>query len=121
MHFLLSSVNQTCITILLVRTVGGLAVHMPSWILGEYHNKACDTTGDDAFDVVLDTDEILENPVLGPIAREVLARVAGPVDPREALFPITRIPGTPFPSLVPVPRPNRLYFRCLFLVLPLQE
>ena len=59
----------------------------------------------------MDTGEILANPLLGPLARGAIERVAPGLDPDEALFPITRGP-LGLPSLVPVPKLERLYFKC---------
>lgn len=67
--------------------------------------------GDDAFDIALDTDDILGNAFLGPLARGAVERVAPGLDPEEALFPITRGP-LGLPSLLPLPKLERLYFRC---------
>ena len=67
-------------------------------------------SGDDAFDIALDTDELLQNPILGPLARGAIERVAPGLDPDEALFPLTRGP-LGLPSLVPLPKLERLYFR----------
>ena len=67
--------------------------------------------GDDAFDLALDTEELLQNPVLGPLAAGTLERFAPGLDPREALFPVTRGPFG-LPSPVPIPRLERLYFKC---------
>lgn len=66
--------------------------------------------GDDAFDLALDTEELLRNPILGPLAAGTLERFAPGLDPREALFPVTRGP-LGLPSLVPIPRLERLYFK----------
>ena len=66
--------------------------------------------GDDAFDLALDTEELLQNPVLGPLAAGTLERFAPGLDPREALFPVTRGPFG-LPSPVPIPRLERLYFK----------
>ncbi|KAK9823578.1 hypothetical protein WJX72_003968 [[Myrmecia] bisecta] len=68
---------------------------------------------DDAFDLALDTDEILGSPLLGPLARALLARVDPALDPAETVFPISKLPYTGLPSLVPIPKPERLYFRFL--------
>jgi hypothetical protein len=42
-----------------------------------------------------------------------MARLAPGLDPREALLPITRLPGTSIPSLIPLPNLQRLYFKIL--------
>lgn len=66
--------------------------------------------GDDAFDLALDTEEVLRNPILGPLAAGTLERFAPGLDPREALFPITKgLFGLPSP--VPIPKLERLYFK----------
>lgn len=71
--------------------------------------------GDDAFDIAMDTDEVLANPLLGPIARRVTSRVfkGTPLEGSDdAVSPITKLPGLGLPSLVPLPKLERLYFRC---------
>lgn len=66
--------------------------------------------GDDAFDLALDTREVLSNGILGPLAAGALQRVARGIDPEEAVFPITKgLFGLPSP--VPVPKLERIYFR----------
>ena len=66
--------------------------------------------GDDAFDLALDTREILENPILGPLSRGALERVAPGLDPEEAVPPITRgLFGLPSP--IALPKLERIYFR----------
>lgn len=54
-------------------------------------------------------------PVLGSLASAALRRWAPGLDPREALLPITRLPGVglPIPALVPLPNLQRLYFKIL--------
>lgn len=67
--------------------------------------------GDDAFDVALDTSELLADSILGPLARGALERVAPGLDPEEAVPPITRgLFGLPSP--LPLPKLERIYFRC---------
>lgn len=69
--------------------------------------------GDDAFDLFMDTDEILRNPFLGPFARAV-ASAAAPSDApplEDAVLPITTIPGTPLPAPVPLSNLGRVYFK----------
>lgn len=49
---------------------------------------------DDAYDVIMETDEQLEHPVMGPLLRGVLQRVGtGELKPAESIFPLTRLPG----------------------------
>ena len=49
---------------------------------------------DDAYDVVMETEEQLEHPVLGPLLRGILQRIGtGNLDPSESVFPLTRLPG----------------------------
>ncbi|KAL0028357.1 hypothetical protein WJX77_001655 [Trebouxia sp. C0004] len=70
--------------------------------------------GDDAFDVAMDTDEVLSNPVLGPLARRLAKQVfkGTPLeDSNDAISPVTKLPGLGVPSLLPVPKLERLYFR----------
>lgn len=67
--------------------------------------------GDDAFDFNMDSREILQNPILGPLAREFVRRVDPNLDPEEAVPPLMNLPGLPIPSPVPIPRPERIYFR----------
>lgn len=70
--------------------------------------------GEEAFDIALDSDEVLANPILGPFARSVSQRVfAGSSleGSQDAIGPITKLPGTNLPSFVPLPKLERLYFR----------
>lgn len=67
--------------------------------------------GDDAYDIALDTDEILSHPVLGPLARHVLRSYAPRLSPEDVVVPISKVPGLGVPSAVPLPRIERLYFR----------
>lgn len=67
---------------------------------------------DDAFDLFMDTDEILAHPVLGPLSRALYEPVTAegtPLD--EAVLPITNIPGTPLPSPLPLSNFGRVYFK----------
>lgn len=50
---------------------------------------------DDAYDVMMETQEIVDHPVLGPLSRNILLRVdpSGGLRPEESVFPITRLPG----------------------------
>ena len=66
---------------------------------------------DDAFDIFLDTDEILLNPILGPLASRISARVNPGVRPEDSIFPITKIPGTSIPSPFPISNFQRVYFK----------
>lgn len=70
--------------------------------------------GEEAFDIALDTDEILADPVLGPLARAASNRVfkGSPLEGSpDAIGPIIKLPGTELPSLLPLPKLERLYFR----------
>lgn len=70
--------------------------------------------GDDAYDIAMDTDEVLANPLLGPLARTVTSRVfrGTPLEGSDdAVSPITKLPGLGVPSLLPLPKLERLYFR----------
>ena len=70
--------------------------------------------GEEAFDIAYDSDEVLANPVLGPLARRVSRKVfeGSPLEhSQDAIGPITKLPGTNLPSLVPLPKLERLYFR----------
>ena len=70
--------------------------------------------GDDAFEIAMDTDEVLSNPVLGPLAKSVSRQVfkGTPLENSDdAISPITKLPGLGLPSLLPLPKLERLYFR----------
>ncbi len=43
--------------------------------------------------VIMDTDEVVAHPVLGPLTAGLLSRVSSALDPAESIFPITRLPG----------------------------
>ncbi|KAK9916210.1 hypothetical protein WJX75_000066 [Coccomyxa subellipsoidea] len=76
--------------------------------------------GDDAFDIALDTREVLANSILGPLARGALERVAPGLDPDEAIPPITRgLFGLPSP--LAVPKLERIYFRFMAPIDPNNE
>lgn len=68
--------------------------------------------GDEAFELGMDTSEILENPLTGPLVQSVYERLfpdlAKSLD--EVVPPLTRLRGTPLLTPVPVPSPKRLYF-----------
>ncbi|KAF6260587.1 hypothetical protein COO60DRAFT_1625641 [Scenedesmus sp. NREL 46B-D3] len=64
---------------------------------------------DDAYDVLMDVDEVLGAPLLGDLG--ALKRVDPSLVPSEAVLPLTRLPGLGLPSLVPVPNLQRLYFK----------
>lgn len=66
---------------------------------------------DDAYDIIMDTDEILRSPFLGPLAKGLIARVDPSLDPQESVLPLTRLPGTGLPAPFPVPNLQRLYFK----------
>lgn len=70
--------------------------------------------GEEAFDIAMDSDEVLANPLLGPLARRASQQVfqGSPLEhSQDAIMPITNLPGTTVPSLVPLPKLERLYFR----------
>eukprot|EP00198_Chlamydomonas_reinhardtii_P000144 XP_001689479.1 acetyltransferase/acyltransferase [Chlamydomonas reinhardtii] len=48
---------------------------------------------DDAYDVIMDTDEVISHPLLGPLTQGLLARVSSALAPEESIFPITRLPA----------------------------
>ncbi|BDA40991.1 probable acyltransferase-like protein At1g54570, chloroplastic [Coccomyxa sp. Obi] len=76
--------------------------------------------GDDAFDLALDTREILENPILGPLSRGALERVAPGLDPEEAVPPLTRgLFGLPSP--IALPKLERIYFRFMAPIDPNED
>ncbi len=81
-----------------------------SWVLSR--TRAPLGAGDDAYDLAADTSELLGNPVLGPLIRSALRLVAPELDPAEATPPLARDPLTGLPTLVPLPRLERLYFQC---------
>ncbi|GFR52573.1 hypothetical protein Agub_g15166, partial [Astrephomene gubernaculifera] len=61
--------------------------------------------------VLMDTEEVLSHPLLGPLSRGLLRRLSDSLDPRESVFPITRLPVVGLPTPIPVPNLQRLYFR----------
>eukprot|EP00955_Chlamydomonas_euryale_P103978 365535-Chlamydomonas_euryale.AAC.14 len=66
---------------------------------------------DDAYDVMMETDEQLAMPVLGNALRSALSRVGPELNPVESVMPLTRLPLLGLPSPVPVPNLTRLYFK----------
>ena len=56
--------------------------------------------------------QVLDSPILGPLTRAAMGALSSELDPVEATPPITRLPFLGLPSIVPVPRPERLYIRC---------
>ena len=49
---------------------------------------------DDAYETIMETEEQLDHPLLGPLFRGLLDRVGGGgLDPYESVFPLTRLPG----------------------------
>lgn len=64
--------------------------------------------GDDAFRLLLDSEELLSGPV-GPTLRFLYSSLQ--LRAEESLQPITALPGTMIPSLVPIPSIERIYFR----------
>lgn len=67
--------------------------------------------GDDAFELFMDTESILSNSILGPLARSAVGRIDPTLDVREAVLPITKLPGLGIPAILPIPHLERLYFR----------
>ena len=43
--------------------------------------------------VLMDTDDLVAHPLLGPVAKGLLARFDASLNPNESVFPITRLPG----------------------------
>ncbi|GLI61318.1 hypothetical protein VaNZ11_003674 [Volvox africanus] len=66
---------------------------------------------DDAYDVIMDTDEVIAHPVLGPLTTGLLSRVSTALDPTESIFPITSLPVVGLPTPIPIPNLQRLYFQ----------
>lgn len=67
---------------------------------------------DDAFDLWMDTDEILRHPVLGPLASALSKSMnSTEMPPSEVVMPITTIPGTRLPSPFPLSNLGRVYFK----------
>ncbi|PNW88163.1 hypothetical protein CHLRE_01g017100v5 [Chlamydomonas reinhardtii] len=66
---------------------------------------------DDAYDVIMDTDEVISHPLLGPLTQGLLARVSSALAPEESIFPITRLPVVGLPTPIPIPNLQRLYFK----------
>ena len=66
---------------------------------------------DDAYDLALDSQEILQNPILGPVARNIISRQFPGTDPAESVTPVAKLPLLGLPTPFPVPSINRLYFR----------
>eukprot|EP00850_Spirogloea_muscicola_P020586 SM000220S07065 [mRNA] locus=s220:160764:166670:- [translate_table: standard] len=62
---------------------------------------------DDAYKLLIDTDDILESPA-GPLIRNIMRRFN--LDAEEAVYPITAFPGTSIPSPIPLPTIERMYF-----------
>ena len=67
--------------------------------------------GDEAFDLALDSDEVLSHPIFGGLARSALSRIEPGLPLSEAVPPVTKLPGLGLPSLFPVANLSRLYFR----------
>ena len=66
---------------------------------------------DEAFDIALDSDEVLRTPILGNLMRQLMQRVDPTLDLEESVPPLTNLPGLGIPSLLPIPNLSRLYFR----------
>jgi hypothetical protein len=45
------------------------------------------------YDVIMETEDQLSHPVLGPLFRAVLQGVSKELVPEESVFPLTRMPG----------------------------
>lgn len=67
--------------------------------------------GDEAFDIRLDSEEVVQAPILGDVVRASMQRVAPDLDPKESVPPLTNLPGLGIPSPLPLPNFARLYFR----------
>lgn len=68
--------------------------------------------GDDAFDIAMDTADILAHPVLAPLATAVVDNLVHEGrDPAELVMPLTRLPGSGVPSPLPVANFGRVYFK----------
>ncbi|KAK9831878.1 hypothetical protein WJX81_004455 [Elliptochloris bilobata] len=77
--------------------------------------------GDDAYDLLLDTDEVLDNPLLGPLVRGALRMAAPSLDPAEVTPPIGKDTLLGLPTPVPLPRLERLYFQFMEPIDPAVE
>ncbi|KAG2493697.1 hypothetical protein HYH03_008211 [Edaphochlamys debaryana] len=66
---------------------------------------------DDAYEIMMDTDEVVSHPLLGPVMRGLLERLGPGLDPSESIFPVTRLPVVGLPTLIPIPNLQRLYFQ----------
>jgi hypothetical protein len=71
---------------------------------------------DEAFDLALDSEELLKAPVLGNLMRSLITRVDPSLDLADSCPPLTKLPGLGLPSLVPVPNLSRLYFRWVHIL-----
>lgn len=67
--------------------------------------------GDDAYDLVMDTEDILSHPLLGPLARRVASSLAPGLPAEELVMPLAKLPGTNLPAPLPLPNLERLYFK----------
>ena len=72
--------------------------------------------GDDAVDLALDTDEVLAHPLLGPLTRSAVGALAPGMDPAEVTQPIGKDPLLGLPTIVPLPRLERIYFKCAWFL-----
>eukprot|EP01025_Chloroclados_australasicus_P031472 TRINITY_DN317_c2_g1_i2.p1 TRINITY_DN317_c2_g1~~TRINITY_DN317_c2_g1_i2.p1 ORF type:complete len:669 (-),score=69.40 TRINITY_DN317_c2_g1_i2:219-2225(-) len=68
---------------------------------------------DDAYDIYMGPDQILNDQFLGQLSRYVLSQIDpdGELEPSESVAPISYFPGTKIPSLLPVPSFQRLYYK----------
>lgn len=66
---------------------------------------------DEAFDIALDSSEVLKTPILGNLMRGFMRNVDPNLNLDESVPPLTSIPGLGIPSLLPIPNLSRLYFR----------
>ena len=67
--------------------------------------------GDEAFDIAMDSDEIINNPVFGGLVKNAVKSMDSKLDVGEAVPPMTKLPGLGIPSPIPVANLSRLYFR----------
>ncbi|CAG9465180.1 unnamed protein product [Pedinophyceae sp. YPF-701] len=73
--------------------------------------------GDDAFELFMDTDEVLNAPVLGPAVKTLYSTFAPFLEIEESVYPVPALPlpkwlpGPRLPFPLPVPRIQRIYFK----------
>lgn len=66
---------------------------------------------DDAYDTMMETQQLIEHPVLGPLLTAALGRADPSLTPAESLLPLTRLPLLGLPSPIPLPNLQRIYFK----------